>query len=346
MTKRKVLLTGVTGFIGSHTTIQLLEKGYEVIGTMRNLKRATEIKSVIAQHTSNIDQLSFSEADLMDKDVWNDLMKDIDFVQHIASPFPRTLPKNDNELIIPAKNGTLNVLKAAAKNGIKRVVLTSSTGAIIYGKPKGQESGIFNENNWTDITNKKDSTPYFRSKTIAEQAAWDFIKQDNSVLELTTICPGAVLGPVLGPVLEKDFGTSANIVIKALDGSTPAVPKIGFDVVDVRSVAELHVLAMENPKAANERFVGSAGYLKFEDIATILRAAYPKRNVPRRTLPNFAVRLFANFETSLKPVLLDLGTERKVNNTKARRLLHWQPIDNKEAVLACAESVIQQGILR
>ena len=339
MTKGKVLLTGVTGFLGAHTTIQLLNKGYKVIGTMRNLKRAAEIKSVIAKHTSNIHYLQFAEANLTDEKVWETLTKGMDYVQHIASPFPRELPKHEDDLIIPAKNGTLYVLKAAAKNGVKRVVLTSSSGAIAYGKPKGKQSGTYNESDWTDVTNKKDSTPYFRSKTIAEKAAWDFVKDKK--LELSTICPGAILGPVL----EKDFGTSANIVLKAMDGSTPAIPKIGFDMVDVRSVAELQVLAMESPQAANERFVGSTGFMKFKEVADILRANYPNRRIPSMSLPNFAVRLFANFEPSLKPVLVDLGVERKVDNSKARRLLNWQPIDNKEAILSCANSLIEQGVL-
>lgn len=342
MQEKTVLLTGVTGFLGSHTAIQLLEKGYKVVGTMRDLKRADSIRSVINKHTDHIANLSFAEADLMDSEVWNTLTAGVDFVQHIASPFPRTLPKHENDLIEPAKNGTLHVLKAAAKNGVKRVVLTSSTGAIVYGKPKGNRSGTYTEKDWTDATNKEDTTPYFRSKTIAERAAWDFIDTDSSGLELATVCPGAILGPVL----EKDFGTSANIVIKVLDGSTPAIPDIGFDMVDVRSVADLLIRAMEQPKAANERFVGSAGYMSFKEVAQILRSAYPDRSIPSRSLPNFAVRLFSYIDTSLKPILNDLSIERKVDNIKAQSLLGWQPIDNAEAVKSCAASVIEQSIVK
>src|SRR5690606_19126835 len=281
--KGKVLLTGVTGFLGSHTTIQLLERGYEVIGTLRSHDRAASIKEVIAKHTDQVGNLTFAEADLADAKVWEVLTKGVDFVQHIASPFPRVLPKHENDLIIPAKNGTLNVLKAASANKVKRVVVTSSTGAIIYGKHTNERNATFNESHWTDISNKKDSTPYFRSKTVAERAAWEFMENNQTGMELATVCPGAILGPVL----EKDFGTSANIVIKMLDGSMPAVPNIGFDLVDVRSVADLLILAMEKPEAANERFVGSAHYLKFKEVARILKEKYPEKKIPSGILPDF-----------------------------------------------------------
>lgn len=339
--KGKVLLTGVTGFLGSHTAIQLLERGYDVIGTLRSHERAASMKAVISKHTRHVGNLTFAEADLADEKVWKTLTKDVDFVQHIASPFPRVLPKNENELIIPAKNGTLNVLKAASANKVKRVVVTSSTGAIIYGKQKNERNATFNESHWTDISNKKDSTPYFRSKTVAEHAAWGFMKNNDTGMELSTVCPGAILGPVL----EKDFGTSANIVIKMLDGSMPALPNIGFDLVDVRSVADLLILAMEKPEAANERFVGSAHYLKFKEVAQILKEKYPQKKIPSGILPDFLVKLFSNFDKSLKPVLLDLSVERKVDNSKAKRLLHWKPLSEREAVISCAESVIDLRLL-
>ncbi|MEL7118697.1 MAG: aldehyde reductase [Bacteroidota bacterium] len=336
----KVLLTGVTGFLGSHTTIKLLNKGYEVTGTLRNMNRAEEIKQIIAQHAP-IEKLSFAQADLMDEQVWSKIIPGHEYVLHIASPFPRTLPKNDDELVIPAKKGTLSVLQAAAKNGVKRVVLTSSSGAVTYGKSPTERSKLFTEEDWTDESNIKDSTPYFRSKTIAEKAAWDFIKNDDSGMELTVICPSAILGPVL----EKDFGTSANIVIKTMDGSSPAIPRLGFDISDVRSIADLHIKAMELPKAAGERFIGGGGYLSFKDVADILREQYPERKIPKAMLPNFMVRLISMIDPTLKPILIDLGVERKVDNSKAKSMLGWEPISNKEAVLACAEGVIAQGLV-
>lgn len=339
---KKVLLTGISGFLGSHTAIQLLEKGYHVTGTVRDLKRADSVKQILVPHTSKIENLHFAEADLMDESIWMELTKEVDYVQHIASPFPRELPKKEEDLILPAKNGTMNILKAASANRVKRVVVTSSIASIVYGKAIDQRNTTYNESHWTNPLNKQDSTPYFRSKTIAEKAAWNFINEDKSGLEMTTVCPSAILGPVL----ERDFGTSANIVIKALDGSSPALPDIGFDIVDVRSVADLLIRAMELPQAVNQRYIASAGYLKFKEVASILKTSYPERKISSLVLPNFAIRLFALIDKTLKPVLVDLGVERKTDNTKAITELGWNPIGKQEAVLSCAKSVLDLGIVK
>jgi len=337
-----VLVTGITGFLGAHTAIQLLRKGYKVVGTLRNMERGEPTKKMIGKFVPDLKNLVLEEADLNDNQIWNDLTNGIDYVQHIASPFPRELPKNEKDLIHPAKEGTLNILRAASKNKVKRVVLTSSLAAIVYGKNTRELKKVFDESDWTDETNRKDSTPYFRSKTIAEKSAWDFIANNNSEMELTAILPGAILGPVL----EQDFGTSANMVIKLLDGSSPALPKIGFDIVDVRSVADLLIKAMKHPRAANERYIASAGYMTFKEIAQILKRYYPDRKIPSSELPNFAVQLFSNFDQSLKPILVDLGIKRKVNNSKAYKDLQWEPLSNQEAVLSCARSIFETGILK
>jgi len=205
MNNKRILLTGITGFLGSHTAIQLLNRGYEVVGTLQNKDRINSIREIIGKNTANIDKLTFAIANLNDSAIWFELTKNIDCVHHIASPFPRELPKHENDLIVPAKQGTLNVLKAASANNVKRVVMVSSIAAIVYGKSKDELNKVFDESDWTDETSDKDTTPYFKSKAIAEKAAWEFIKQNNSNLELVTVCPGAILGPVL----ENDFGTSA-----------------------------------------------------------------------------------------------------------------------------------------
>jgi dihydroflavonol-4-reductase len=337
----RVLLTGVTGFLGSHTTIHLLEKGYEVTGTLRNKSKADHIKDIIARHTTHVDHLHFAEAELADEHIWNDLMEGIDFVQHIAAPFPRRLPDNEDKLIGPTKEATLNILRSAAIHQVKRVVLTSAGATITYGKERNSRSGTYSESDWTNVENKADTTPYFRSKTIAEKAAWDFMKQDRGDLKLATVCPGLILGPIL----EKDFGTSANVIIKVMDGSMPGLPRLGFDIVDVRSVAGLLVLAMERPEAAHERFIGAAGYLDYKGIAEILSQKYPDRKIPKRTLPDFLVRLFSYFEPTLKPVLIDLGTKRKLDSSKARELLQWKPLPALEAILSCADSAVNLGLV-
>jgi dihydroflavonol-4-reductase len=341
MKNTSILLTGITGFLGSHTAIQLLNKGYKVVGTLLNKDRISSIQEIIGKHTAHINNLTFAEADLNDPDIWPQLTKNADYVLHVASPFPRVLPKHENDLVIPAREGTLNILKAAAANNVKRVVMVSSIAAVVYGKPKNELNKVFNENDWTDETNKKDTTAYFRSKAIAEKAAWEFIKQNDSGLQLTTVLPGAILGTVL----EKDFGTSANIVIKMLDGSSPALPKIGFDIVDVRSVADLLIRAMEMPQAAGKRYIASSGYLTFKEIALILKKHYPNRKIPTWELPNFAVRLFSNFDASLKPILIDLGIKRKTDISKAEEELQWEPLPAQEAVIACAKSVFENGIV-
>lgn len=342
MTDRgKVVVTGISGFLGSHTAIQLLDKGYHVLGTLRDIQRAKQIKEVILENASRAGRLEFAEADLLEREVWPGLMEGAEYVMHIASPFPRALPKREEDLLLPAREGTLNVLRAASQADVKRVVLTSSTTAVAYGKLKGHRTGTYSELDWTDQSNLSDTTAYIRSKTAAERSAWDFIEKNDGNLELVTILPGALLGPVL----EKDFGTSANIVIKILDGSTPAYPKIGYDLADVRSVAELHLLAMESPDAAGERFIATAGYLVFSEIGEILREAYPDRKIPRGELPNFLTRFIAHFESTLKPLAVEVGATRKLDNSKAIKQLGWQPIPPEEAVLATAYTVIKQGLV-
>lgn len=337
----KVLLTGITGFLGAHTAITLLNAGYEVIGTLRSEGRKAAILQVIKKHTANIDRLSFAVADLSDKDIWYELTQGVDFIQHVASPFPSTLPKNEDELIRPAKDGTLNILRAAARNNVKRVILTSGLCSIAYGIDEWDDNKVFNENDWTNINSDKDITPYYKSKTIAERAAWDYMKSNLTDLELVTVCPGAILGPVL----EEDYGNSANMIIALLDGSYPAIPKIGFDLVDVRSVADLLVKAMESPKAPGNRYIAASEYLKFKEVASILKERYPDRKIPRAEFPNFITRLIANFRPELKPVLLEMK-RRKTDLTKARKELGWEPIPAKDAVIACAESILQHQIVQ
>ena len=340
MQNKKILLTGVTGFLGSHTAIQFLNKGYEVKGTLRNLKRSNAIKSIIAKHSQNINNLSFYEINLTDSvDKWKNAMKDVEYVVHIASPFPTVLPKHENDIILPAKNGTLNILKAATAIGIKRIVVTSSSAAVVYGERK---NGTFSEKNWTNVSNKEDTTPYFRSKTIAEQSAWNFVKDNKNAPELVTILPGAILGPILDA---NDFGTSANLVKKLMDGSMPAMPKIGFEMVDVRSVADAHIKALETPNAKGNRYLCTNGYMEFKDIATLLKNEFPNYKIPSKTLPNFMVKLFSTFDKETKPILNDLGAKRIVDNSKIKRELIWTPISLTESIKATAQSLIDLKII-
>ncbi len=335
---KKILLTGISGFLGSHTAIQLLNKGYHVTGTMRNLNRKNSIRSIISSHTDQVNNLTIIEADLMDNG-WKKRMEDKDYVMHIASPFPRTLPKHEDDLIIPAREGALKILRGATETGVRRVVMTSSSGAITYGVSKQK---TFNENDWTDVSNKKDTTPYFRSKTIAEKAAWDFMKENQSKLELTVINPSLITGPIL----EKDYGSSGELIKKMMDGAMPALPDIGFPTIDVRSVAEAHILAMESEKARGERIICSGEYYTVSQMADMIRPLYPQLKIPKRKLPNLGVKIFALFDKEARTILIDLGTRRKLDNSKAKNLLGWKPIDGKEGVLSMAQSMIEQGVVK
>ncbi|GAA4140376.1 aldehyde reductase [Sphingobacterium kyonggiense] len=341
MNNKEVLLTGVSGFLGSHTAIELLNRGYKVTGTLRDLKRADSLRSIISKHTDNIDNLSFFQAELLDKEVWKEASMNKDYVIHAASPFPRELPKDENDLIIPAKEGTLNVLNAAKANNVKRVILVSSISTVVYGKTKAEMDQVFTEENWTDITNKTDTKPYIRSKTIAEKAAWDFMEREGAGMEMVSILPGAMLGPVL----EEDFGTSANIVIKILDGKMPAMPKIAFEIVDVRSVAQLLVDVIEKKHAAGNRFMASSGHMTMKQLANVLKLNYPDKKIKNYEMPNFLSRFIALFEPSLKPILLDLGITRKIDASKAKRVLGWKPITKEDAILDCAKSILNIGII-
>ena len=339
MSSKTVLITGITGFLGAHTAIAFLRKGYRVVGTLRDRTREASIRALIAEHLGAPPELSCVEIDLTSpQERWDKALRGVDYVAHIASPFPTRIPETDAEIVEPAVTGTLNVLRAATAHAVTRVIVCSSTGAAVYGRRK---VGIFTEADWTDVTNLADTTPYFRSKTLAERAAWEYVEVTAAAPELVTILPGAILGPVL----EKDFGTSANIVKKMLDGSMPAVPKIGLDCVDVRSVAEAFVRAVEVPSAAGERFLCSSDYLTFADISATLKKAYPDRKVPTARLPDFLVRLFSYVDPETKPILNDLNSERRIDHTKITTMLGLEFIGKEKLILDCAASLFTQRIL-
>ena len=269
---------------------------------------------------------------------WQDVIRGADGVFSVASPFPATVPKDETDLIRPAKRGTLDILEAARREGIGRVVVTSSTGSAMYGV-RGR--GTFDERDWTDVTDLTDTTAYFRSKTIAERAAWDFVAEYADAPQLATVLPGLILGPVL----EEDTGTSVAAVQKLLAGEVPAIPKLGFSTVDVRDVADLHIRAMTQAAAAGERFLGTAGFLWMGEVVALLKRAYPQRKFPGVHLPDFLVRALSLVDPTLKPVLVDLGAERRASAEKARRLLDWQTRSLSDTVLDTAASLFQVGIV-
>ncbi|HEY1499464.1 MAG TPA: aldehyde reductase [Acidobacteriaceae bacterium] len=339
-----VLVTGGSGFIGSHCIVQLLAAGHTVRTTVRSLEREADVRSMVkAGGAAEQDgRLSFFAADLMSDAGWKEAMSGCEHVLHVASPFPASVPKDEGELIGPARDGTIRVLRAARDAGVKRVVLTSSFAAIGYGQ-KPQEKP-FTEQNWTDPKGQ-DVLPYVKSKTLAEHEAWNFMGRERGGLQLAVVNPVGVFGPVLGP----NLSTSILIVQRLMDGAVPGCPKIWFGAVDVRDVADLHLRAMTNPAAQGDRFLAVAGdFLSFSEVAKILRrrmGVWAKR-VPTMQIPNFIVRLVAMRDTAAKQILPELGKRKNASNEHARKVLGWEPRSSEEAIVATAESLLQLGLLK
>jgi nucleoside-diphosphate-sugar epimerase len=338
-----VLVTGGSGFIGSHSILQLLAAGHEVRTTVRSLKREADVRALVkAGGAEPGNRLSFVAADLEQDAGWPQAVADCEYVLHVASPFPPNIPKHEDELIVPAREGTLRVLRAARDAGVKRVVVTSSFAAIGYGQKPQQAP--FNETNWTD-PNGDDVRPYVKSKTLAERAAWDFIAKEGRALELSVVNPVGVFGPVLGP----DYSTSILLVQRLMDGAMPGCPRLYFGVVDVRDVANLHIRAMTHPAAKGERFLAVAGdFLAIVDIAKVLKARLgdSAKKVPTRQLPNWLVRLASLRDPAVKQIVPELGTRKNATNEKAKRVLGWAPRSNEECIVATAESLVRLGLLK
>jgi nucleoside-diphosphate-sugar epimerase len=339
----KVLVTGGSGFIGAHCILQLLAAGHEVRATVRNLNREPDVRAMLKQGGANPgSRLHFFAADLEKDSGWPQAVAGCDYVLHVASPFPAGLPKHEDDLIIPAREGALRVLRASRDAGVKRVVLTSSFAAIGYGH--APQSAPFDETSWTDL-NGEGLTPYVKSKTIAERAAWDFIACEGGALELSVVNPVGVFGPALGP----DYSTSILIVEKLMDGSMPGCPRLVFGCVDVRDVADLHLRAMTNPAAKSERFLAVAGdFVSMLDIAKALKQHLGPAagRVPTRELPNWLLRTLSIFDPRIKQILPELGKKKNATSEKACRILGWAPRSFDESVVATGESLVRLGAIK
>ncbi len=338
-----VLVTGGSGFIGVHTILQLLVAGHQVRTTVRRPERNKDVLAMLHQgNAPSPESVSFFTADLTQDAGWREAVAGCDYVLHVASPLSSNVPRDENEMIIPARDGTLRVLRAARDAGVKRVVITSSMGAIGYGHPP--QAQPFDETSWTNLDGD-DVFAYVKSKTLAERAAWDFIAKEGGGLELSVINPVGVFGPVLGP----DFSGSIDIIRMLLSGAMPAVPRIYFAVVDVRDVADLHLRAMTSPAAHGERFIAVAGEpMSMLDIANLLRRELGSaaRRVPRFQAPDWVVRLAAMGVPVLRYAVPMLGKVRRSSSAKAREKLDWTPRRDDEAILATAESLIRLGLVK
>ena len=337
-----ILVTGGSGFIGSHSILQLLAAGHQVRSTVRSLKREGDVRAMLKEGGAEPgDRLAFVVADLEKDPGWPEAVAGCEYVLHVASPLPPGVPEHEDQLIIPAREGTLRVLRASRDAGVKRVVLTSSFAAIGYGRKERQAP--FTEKDWTDLSGEV-VAPYAKSKTLAERAAWDFVAKEGGQLELSVVNPVAVFGPVLGA----DYSASILLVQRLMDGAMPGVPHLYFGVVDVRDVADLHIRAMTNPAARGERFLAVAGdFMSFQDIAKVLkrRMGASGEKVPTRQLPNFLVRLAALRDPAIKLILPELGKLKNASSEKAKRMLGWAPRSNEDSVVATAESLLRLGLL-
>lgn len=337
--KDLVVVTGASGFIAQHTIKILLDKGYTVRGTVRDLGRIERLTASLAGQC-DVTGLSFAKADLSDDDGWDTALAGAKYLLHMASPLPVEQPEDENELIIPARDGALRALKAAVAAQVSRIVMTSSIASVSGGKNSNEP---FNESHWSDV--KQDIGAYPKSKTIAEQAAWDYIKSlpDADRPELAMINPGFVLGPLIDP----DTSASHEVVRRLLSGEVPGIPDIGFSLVDVRDVAAAHVAALTAADAPENRYICVTGYMDYYDIARQVHAhlAGSDFKVPIRRIPSWLVRFMANFNPTLKIIVPRLGQVHKFDTTRIRQDLNWQPIDLDRSLIETVDSLIAHKIV-
>jgi dihydroflavonol-4-reductase len=336
-----VLVTGASGYVAGHCILRLLENDYRVRGTLRSLRRAVEVRGWLTKERGMDpgDALSFVEAELTNPKGWDAAMEGVRYLLHVASPIPPSTPKDPDDLILPAREGTLNVMRAAARAQVERVVQTSSLAAVFYGRDN-PNSRVFTETDWTD-PDHKDNVAYTRSKTIAERAAWAELPKLSRPLEWVAINPGLVLGPVLG----QDSSASVQVVTKLLKGEIPGIPRLGYPVVDVRDLAKLELLAMTMPQPAGQRYIGSGPFISMVDIAGKRSLGEKAKKVPTRRLPDWLVRLVGHFDIEVRGQLFELGKVRRPSSAKAEKELGWSCRPVEQTLVDTAKSLQAVGAL-
>jgi nucleoside-diphosphate-sugar epimerase len=341
MASAPVLVTGGTGFIAKHCIAALLREGRTVRASVRDLARARAVTAALGRAGVDPSGVTFIAAELGRDEGWREAVAGCEHVLHVASPFPMKSPRLREELLAPAREGTRRVLRAAAAAGVRRIVLTSSIAACVY-PAAGPEARTYTEADWTDPA-RPDISAYVVSKTLAERAAWDFVRETPGAPELSVINPAFVLGPAL----DADLSTSHEVLAAMARGAYPAAPRVGYAIADVRDVARAHIAALTRPGVAGERFIVASGYLTFLEMARLLAASLPDRarKVPRFEVPDLAIRGLALFDRALLAVVPDLGVRRICDGTKACRLLGLEPRSPREAVRAAAESLRTLGVV-
>ena len=331
---KKVLVTGVSGYIGQHCAVELLKNGYAVKGSVRSLSKKDVVTKGIKKVIDPNGNLEYCELNLLNDEGWEEAMEDCDYVLHVASPFINIEPKDENLYIRPAVDGTMRALKAAKKAGVKRVVVTSSMVSMLENADK---SINIDSNSWTNV-NAKNVSAYAKSKTLAEQSAWDFInnQKDPDPMELTVVNPGPVFGPTLSGNLE---GASMGMVKQIITGKMPMVPQAAINMSDVRDIAKIHVLALENKSASGKRFIVTTEKpYKFQEMAEILKTnGYPK--VSTKLAPNFLLNFMANFNREAKSMRAFIGKTYSGDVSSTMETFNWKPISFEKTVIDTAKSV-------
>ncbi|GHA12753.1 nucleoside-diphosphate sugar epimerase [Devosia pacifica] len=340
--KGLVLVTGASGFVAKYVIAGLISGGYEVRGTLRDLKKADSVRQAVANICpidSARSQLEFVETDLLADAGWAAAMNDVSAIMHVAATVVKIEPKDADSVVRPAVEGTRRVMEAAHAAGVRRVILTSSIATVGYGH--GHKSGerTYTEQHFTNLDAMAKPWAYCIGKTRAEQAAWSYARAND--MALTTIHPGMILGPAS----DQDTSISLGLVSGLLDGSTPAMLNMGFAVIDVRDVAAMHIAALENDESIGERYLATNRYIHFTEVAEILRQKYPDRPITRKVVPDWMLRIMARMGAPVRQIINDVGNVKHFEGRKGERLLGRPYISAEEAVLSAAETVTRFGLL-
>jgi len=336
-----VLVTGASGFVGKWTVVDCLRAGYRVRGTVRGMAKADAVRAAVVKVLGDdaLARLEFAECDLLDDKGWAQAMAGVTAVVHVAAQILREEPKDHSVVVRPALEGTERVLRFAKAAGITRVVMTSSIATVGYGHGHTSGKRVYTEEHFTNLDKMQFTWAYCVGKTKAEQFAWAYAKEHG--LGLTTVHPGAILGPAL----DDDGSISLGLVSGLLQGKTPAMPSNGFSIVDVRDVAALHVAALQHPETAGHRYLATAQYTRFPEVADILRAAYPQYEITRKEVPDWIIKLMARFGGPSRQIINDIGNEKHFDGAKGEALLGRKFVSSKDAILATAESLFALGLI-